>query len=237
MPLEAIFFDAGNTLIFPDRSLTLAPLLAQGIEPSQDQLWAAERVARKQRDAAGSGDRRQVDNDYWKIYYRELFRQIEAADETSHASLQDDSQLLAELIACARKASNWNVVREGTRETLLELKRSYRLAVISNSDGSMAELIVRLGLGDCFEHVTDSTKVGIEKPDPRIFQAAAEAMQVAPANSLYVGDVYSIDYLGAKSAGFDAVLFDVCGAYRDDNLPRVESLEQLKRMLTADLRG
>jgi HAD superfamily hydrolase (TIGR01509 family) len=240
MSRQAIFFDAGNTLVFPDRSRTLAPLLARGIEPSQEQLWAAERVARKRRDAAATtGDPRQVDNEYWAIYYGELFRQIAASGAQTRdlASLQNDPELLGELVRCARKAGNWDVVREGTREILLELKRTYRLAVISNSDGHMAELIARVGLGDCFESVTDSTVVGVEKPNPRIFQLAAEAMQVSPADCLYVGDVYSIDYLGARNAGFDAVLFDVCGAYRDENLPRVQSLEELQKRLSADLHG
>ena len=234
MPLEAIFFDAGNTLVFPDRAKTLAPLLKRGIEPSQEELWAAERVARKSRDAAaGTADRRQVDNDYWAIYYEALFREMERAGKNV---AQPDAALLAELIRCARTAGNWDIVRDGTRETLLDMMRMFRLAVISNSDGHMAELIARVGLGDCFEHVTDSGKVGVEKPDPRIFHVATEALSIAPASSLYVGDVYSIDYLGAKAAGFDAVLFDVCGAYKKDGLPRVESLEELQQRL-ADSRA
>jgi hypothetical protein len=36
MPIHAIFFDAGNTLVFPDRSRTLAPLLSRGVEPAQE---------------------------------------------------------------------------------------------------------------------------------------------------------------------------------------------------------
>ena len=36
-----------------------------------------------------------------------------------------------------------------------------------------------------------------------------------PAESLYVGDVYSVDYVGARNAGMQAVLFDVAGAYRE----------------------
>jgi HAD superfamily hydrolase (TIGR01549 family) len=235
MPIHAIFFDAGNTLVFPDRSRTLAPLLSRGVEPAQEQLWAAERVARKRRDAGGtSGDPRQVDNEYWAIYYHELFRLIEAAGaQTRHtASLEEDPQLMDDLVRSARKAGNWDVVREGTREALLELKRTYRLGVISNSDGHMADLLARVGLADCFERVVDSTRFGVEKPDPRIFHFAAAELQVAPADCVYVGDVYSIDYLGARSAGFDAVLFDVCGAYKDDGLPRVESLEELKRWLS-----
>jgi len=50
---------------------------------------------------------------------------------------------------------------------------------------------------------------------------------------LYVGDVYSVDYLGATRAGMQAMLFDVSGAYREMRLPRVQSLEELERKLTA----
>ena len=56
-------------------------------------------------------------------------------------------------------------------------------------------------------------------------------MKADPAESLYVGDVYSVDYEGAKKAGMDAVLFDVAGAYRERGLPRVESLAELEDWL------
>jgi len=46
-----------------------------------------------------------------------------------------------------------------------------------------------------------------------------------------VGDVYSVDYVGARNAGMDAVLLDAAGAYLDRNLPRVESMEQLESWL------
>jgi len=49
--------------------------------------------------------------------------------------------------------------------------------------------------------------------------------------SLYVGDVYAVDNCGATRAGMPALRFDVCGAYRDKGLPRVESLQELLQML------
>ena len=52
MNLEAIFFDAGGTLVFPDERLTLAALHQRGFEPSQEQLYAAERAAKRQLDDA-----------------------------------------------------------------------------------------------------------------------------------------------------------------------------------------
>jgi putative hydrolase of the HAD superfamily len=93
-------------------------------------------------------------------------------------------------------------------------------------------VLSRCGIADCFESVTDSGIVGFEKPHPKIFAAALETMQVRPDESLYVGDVYSVDYVGARNAGMQAVLFDVAGAYRDRKLPRVESMEQLETSLT-----
>jgi len=56
-------------------------------------------------------------------------------------------------------------------------------------------------------------------------------MKADPAESLYVGDLYSVDYIGAHNAGMQAVLFDVAGAYLDQGHPRVESLAELERWL------
>jgi FMN phosphatase YigB (HAD superfamily) len=53
-------------------------------------------------------------------------------------------------------------------------------------------------------------------------------MQVPAERALYVGDVYSVDYVGATKVGMQAILMDVAGAYRDDAFPRVESLVELK---------
>jgi len=56
-------------------------------------------------------------------------------------------------------------------------------------------------------------------------------MNAAPDESLYVGDVYSVDYLGSTGAGMQAILMDAPGAYRDKGVPRVESLEALQIVL------
>jgi FMN phosphatase YigB (HAD superfamily) len=56
-------------------------------------------------------------------------------------------------------------------------------------------------------------------------------MNAAPEESLYFGDVYSVDYLGATGAGMQAILMDVSGAYRNKGLPRIESLQELQSAL------
>ena len=92
-------------------------------------------------------------------------------------------------------------------------------------------MLRRCGVCDCFASIIDSGHVGHEKPHPAIFAAALREMRADPADSLYVGDIYSVDYVGARNAGMQAVLFDVAGAYRGREFPRVESLAELEQLL------
>lgn len=170
---------------------------------------------------------RKVDQQYWETYYGYLLREL-GIHEVS---------LRLELVSLARTSSNWSRMLSGTHEVLSSLRRKYRLGVISNSDGHMAERLASVGLGQYFEHVIDSGNVGHEKPAPEIFQAALAAMSVAAGRALYVGDIYSIDYLGAQHLGMKAVLMDIAGVYAARNLPRIERLEDLDPKLSAVSEG
>ena len=108
------------------------------------------------------------------------------------------------------------------------------MAVISNADGKIADILAHCGIADCFETITDSGIVGKEKPHPAIFEAALQSLDVDAQQSLYTGDVYCVDYLGATSVGMQCVLFDVPGAYAEKGLPRVESLDGLETLLLAN---
>ena len=222
--LTTIFFDAGNTLVFANPERTLAPLHARDIRPKAEQLYAAERQAKTGLDRANRSPGRYTDLQYWNTYHSFLLASLGVAD----AALQDA------LVSACRTSGNWDVVRPGTREVLLRLARKYRLGVISNSDGGMEKLLRRCGLGECFLGYTDCGHVGWEKPHAAIFQTALQQLSAEPGSSLYVGDVYSVDYLGATRAGMQAMLFDVSGTYRESGLPRVESLQELNQILTTN---
>ena len=222
MPIEVIFFDVGNTLVFPDHEKTLAPLWDRSIRPTEVQLLAAERVARQETDLLVSRTRK-VDQQYWEIYYGHLLRTLGLSDVS----------LRLELVSLARTSSNWSRIRPGTMDVLAALKKKYRLAVISNSDGHMAERLASLGFGPYFEQVIDSGNVGHEKPAPQIFQAATAAMKVQAERALYVGDIYSVDYLGADAIGMKAILMDVTGVYAVRSVLRIESLPEIFNVLLA----
>lgn len=217
MELRAIFFDAGNTLVFPDHKRTLAPLTSQGVQVPEELIFAAERAARRFRDANAAGDPKHTDQQYWDIYYLELL-----------SKFPDQQFLLPKLVALARSSGSWSVVLPGTRKELLRLKQKYRLAIISNSDGHIADLFERVGLADCFETITDSGNVGFQKPHPEIFRSALRSLNVSAEECVYVGDVYSIDYVGATSAGMKAIIMDPYGTYANNGVPRITRLKDIE---------
>lgn len=224
MAIEAIFFDAGFTLVFPDLRLTLAPLASLNVQPTQEQLFDAERYAKHLLDAGHSHGDFGVDAKYWQTFYSRLLTKME---------IPFDDELLNALAASTRHGINWKTVRPGTEQALQQLKSRYRLGVISNSDGTIAKLLDELGLGRYFESVTDSSLCGCEKPNARIFQIALEKFRVEPEKAVYIGDVYSVDYVGARGVGMSALLFDAAGVYAGTKYPRVSRLSEVAAAIAA----
>jgi len=219
-PIKAVFFDVGNTLLFRHQETILAELHRKGVFPTTAQMHAIERRTKREFDDSvmRGGD---VDHGFWWAYYSHLLEEL---------SPQEDS-LRDSLVTATRISGNWCDILPGTREVLRRLGRRYRLGVISNADGKIADVLKICGIADCFITITDSGLVGYEKPNPAIFHAALKGLGANAAESLYVGDVYSVDYFGATRAGMEAILFDVCGAYRDSAWPRVESMQELEARL------
>lgn len=211
---KAIFFDVGGTLIFPDLPQLMTPLLRRRITPTSEQLFLAERAAKHIHTR--SADDMPGNRSHWYVYFSSLLEQIGAGLD-----------LLEELASRATDSSYWTVLAPAAKETLEQLRTNYRLAVISNADGKIREVLERVGLAEYFESIVDSGLVGYEKPDPRIFEAGLAAMQLSPADGLYVGDIYGVDYAGATGAGMRAVVIDFPGVYRESNFPRVRSLGEL----------
>lgn len=215
---QVIFFDVGNTLLFPNRTAILAPL-GERRRSSLEQWQALERKTKQEFDRRMVAGK--VDHGFWWSFHTYLLQEMGKLDEGVRNRLVENTQ----------NSANWDQIPPGTREALERIRRRYRIAVISNADGKIDEVLARCGIIDCFESITDSGIVGYEKPRAEIFVAALEAMQARADESLYVGDLYSVDYVGARNAGMDAVLLDVAGAYCEPDLPRVESLRELESWL------
>jgi putative hydrolase of the HAD superfamily len=213
-----IFFDVGNTLLFPNRTRILAPLPADR-HPSLEAWQALERRTKHEFDQGVLQGK--VDHGFWWTFHTYLLQELNAGYDGVRDALIENTQ----------KSANWDQILPGTREVLERIREEYAIAVISNSDGRIDAMLRRCGIVDCFQSITDSGNVGYEKPHPVIFDAALSEMKAEAAESLYVGDVYSIDYVGARQAGMQAVVFDLAGAYREREFPRVDSLAGLEEWL------
>ena len=105
--------------------------------------------------------------------------------------------------------------------------RGARLAVVSNWDVSLHDVLERTGLRPLVDAVVISAELGVAKPDPAIFRAALDRLGVAPDGAVHVGDSLEHDVAGARAAGLEAVLVNRNGAVAPDGVRTVASLAEL----------
>ncbi|MDP9349634.1 MAG: HAD-IA family hydrolase [Gemmatimonadota bacterium] len=223
--MKAILFDAGNTLVWLDHPFLVQALREHGVEAREEEILAAEYGAKRLLDELVRTGNGGTDETRGKVYFREVFRQLGVDDALFPA-------LARTLFARHAERNLWSRVRERTAETLEELRgRGYRLGVISNADGRVEGLLESVGLRPYFDFVIDSAVVGIEKPDPRIFQLACARLGLHPGEALYVGDIYEIDVAGARRAGMRAVLIDPLDRWGELDCDRIRGVEELPAWL------
>jgi HAD superfamily hydrolase (TIGR01549 family) len=110
----------------------------------------------------------------------------------------------------------WETVKRRTRlfpeteSVLAVLKKLYRLALITNTQGQRAEGGHRIAqypqLEKYFEAVVVAGEGGVPpKPHPEPFRVCLAQLGIAPAAAVYVGDDWRIDIEGARAAGLKPV--------------------------------
>ena len=208
MALRAVTLDAAGTLfdVAEPVGRTYARFAARhGIPLAPDHaerafraaFAAAPPLAFPGRSAAGAaGDERA----WWHAVVRDTFG--------PRADAPGFEACFAELFAHFGRAEAWRLFPE-VRDALAQLRgRRLRLAVVSNFDGRLLEIVADLGIGALFDAIVPSTHAGAAKPEPAIFRAALAALNVEPAAALHAGDAVREDVEGACAAGLHAVLVD-----------------------------
>ena len=222
--IRTVFFDVGNTLTYVDLETVLRPLTKRGVKASEAQYRIASIQARRAMDRlCASGQQDNPDAQYWKLFLGGFLESLGV----------QDTEIANEMAFEWRSARNWTRVASGTTDVLDRLAKRYELGVISNSDGTMERLLKAIGLSRYFQTIVDSGTVGHQKPSKEIFRLALESMGAKPQESVYVGDIYSVDYVGATEAGMKAVLIDELGTYDGLDLPRISKLAELEDPLSA----
>lgn len=116
-----------------------------------------------------------------------------------------------------------------TFEVLTELKKKYKLVLVSNTDCFIGPVIERYELNKYFDAMVFSYEVGKLKTDPDFFPEVLTTFKVKNEEALMVGDSIETDIEGAQAAGLPAVLLD-----RKNNrefTPKIESLKDLSKYI------
>ncbi|WP_279165183.1 HAD family hydrolase [Thermus scotoductus] len=200
---RAVLFDVGNTLILASPRFWLLPFLEErGLKPRRDPKAAALAAFRFYEDHHLEARDLETALGLWREFHRRLFTGM---------GLEEHAEALSrELVENWRNPRFWPVV-PGAEATLQALKeRGYALAVVSNWDATLPEILEVVGLRPYFQHLSVSALSGVAKPDPRLFQEALDALGVPPEGAVHVGDSEA-DLVGAKEAGVRPLLFDPLG--------------------------
>ena len=199
MHAPVVTFDAGQTLVELDLEFLAVRLGERGLEVPAARLAAAAPAA-------------------WQLYDRELAAGPEASWRALIGALLAGAGVAPPAIADTvswlwreqPRANLWRHPIAGMVALARELAAcGARVAVLSNSEGRIAELLREVGIADPFAAIIDSGRFGIAKPDRRIFEHTLAELGV-PADEgvpIHIGDSWAADVAGARAVGWRAIWF------------------------------
>ncbi len=122
-----------------------------------------------------------------------------------------------------------------TKETLQELKNSYKIALVTNKPHQFVNSILEnLKIDSYFDYILGATEDIAKKPAPDMLIATCDNFNIEPKNSVMVGDS-SNDILAAKAANIDTIA--VTYGYSNEDIKAlnptviVDNLAQIPRLL------
>jgi putative hydrolase of the HAD superfamily len=229
---DAVFFDAGETLVhphptFPDLFATI--LAREGYDVDAETIRArihvvSDRFSKAARENELWTTTAEKSRAFWHDVYGIFFEHLGIANANGLIDV-----VYREFTDVANYALFDDVV-----PVLEELRDAgLRLGVISNFEEWLERLLERLGVRPFFDVRVISGVEGLEKPDPAIFRMAASRAGVELERSVYVGDNPEFDVDPALRVGMFPVLIDRRDRYPDQGATRIRSLDELPEVLAA----
>ncbi len=236
-PPTAVLLDVGGVFLLPDRSRIRQALDQVNHSVIDDEVidrahYAATRVFPM--DLTGDEDLRRHWDRYLEVYAQ---------------SLQVPEDVIPDAIEHLRNeyvsGGLWTEIIDGSTSGLEALVATgIPVGVVSNSNGTIERRLQSLeilqvgpGAGVEVRCVIDSGTVGIEKPDPRIFDFALESLGMSPHGIWYVGDTPAFDVVGARRAGMEPILMDPFAVNGDYAVACVGSLAEVAQMAGREEEG
>jgi putative hydrolase of the HAD superfamily len=223
---RAVLFDAGNTLIRIDYAAIASALAGRGHARDLAAIEDAELRARVRLDPFLAPGMSTESGDTHGRYLRYLLEHLGVTDPAEVAALERWRRDYNAPIGL------WTRADPRAAAALTRARAAGLVAgVISNSNGTVRRTLEDHGLAAHVDFVIDSSEVGVEKPDPRIFELGLARAGVAAWEAAYVGDLYSVDVLGARAAGLAAVLIDPRGYWGPRDCPLARDADHAVQIL------
>lgn len=235
--VTAVFFDAGETLVYPHPSfaeLFAEVLWEEGHRVDPDELQelvhaSSDRFnelmrSEKALNWSTSPERSRA---LWDLAYR-MFLMEAAIPEGDHA------HLVEALYQRFRSIASYRLYPD-VMPALVRLREAgMTIGLISNFEDWLEQLLETLEVSPFLDVSVISGIEGVEKPDTRIFEIALERAGVDAGASAYVGDNPIFDSAPALEAGMLPVLIDRRGRHGGTDFVRIDSLEKLPEAIGLD---
>lgn len=227
MDVQAIFFDAGETLVYPHPSFAelFAEVLRRGghiVDPARVQEVVSaysQRFTDLAREGRMWSTSRESSRAFWLDVYRGFLKEVDIED--------GDGRLAERLFHTFSDLASYRLHPDVVPALDRLRGTGVTLGVISNFEEWLERLLEALGVLSYFPVRVISGIEGVEKPNRRIFEIALERAEVPPERSVYVGDHPYFDVEAAAEAGLFPVLIDRRGRYPEADGVRITSLEDL----------
>ncbi len=230
---KAVFFDLDGTLrhtvplpsdVFAEKAREL------GLNFSEEKRLASGRWEHyywaSSLELRADSETYKAPDTFWANYAKRRLEKLGA----SPAEIEEFAPPINAYLKDEYQSKDW--VPPELHEILPALRSAgFKLGVLSNRRDTFMDQMRELELDGYFELIMAAGEVGSWKPNPEAFQPLLQHFDVAPAESIYVGDNYYADVVGARAAGMEPVLYDPRGLFPDADCTRITSFEQLVEIL------
>ena len=164
--------------------------------------------------------------EFWQNYAKRQFEVLGISSEQAIAWAPE---------AQVHMRKNFNpddVIADDVYETLQALKDApYRLGLVTNRSNPVDEYLIEKGLKNYFDFSFSAGEVGSWKPQPEIFHHALNLAQAEAIETIYVGDNYYADVIGARNVNILPVLLDPDNVFPDADCTVIQSIGELQKPL------
>lgn len=234
--IRAVLLDVNGTLLGYSDPMGFQKRFAQACADTGHPVTVEEvhrafvALAAKWTDKKAQGMRRASSDDQYRAtmtwFYRRLLEEMEIpGDLEQMASALYDRFILRE---------GFMPLFPDVEPALVRLRaRGLRLGVLSNFPPHLEDTLRQHGIHGYFDFFVVSSLVGLEKPDPAIFELAIQRAGVPREEILYVGDDLDDDIRGAQAVHLAVLLIDRHDQWQEIGVARIRGLDELPALLDA----